>query len=291
VKKSGAKSGAKKRPANTGVSKRMKATSAAGDGFRIDVDMDEAERAATRVRGWLVALRERHHGLARYEYTRHVRIVPASATFSHPILTLGTRFAESEDHLLATYLHEQMHWYLSELGGRDHDPVTPFFDELVRRYPKAPTRLPDGARNYEQTYVHLVVCWLELHAVAEFIGWDRAAALAETNYGYRWIYRTVVRDRETLGALFAEHGILPMRAAADMRKPVVRQPPAGSKVATKVSARAALKNGSNRAAAKTTTRPAATPPAGQRRTSAAKRPPPSQPSRRKPLARGGKRAG
>jgi hypothetical protein len=291
MKKSGAKSGPKKHPAKPRVSKQPKATSAAGDGFRIDVDMDEAERAATRVRGWLVALRERHQGLARYEYTRHVRIVPASATFSHPILTLGTRFAESEDHLLATYLHEQMHWYLWHLGGPDHDPVLPFFDELVRRYPKAPTRLPEGARNYEQTYVHLVVCWLELHAVAEFIGWDRAAALAETNYGYRWIYRTVVRDREALGALFSEHGILPMRAAADMRKPVVRQSPAGSKIATKVTARAASKNGAAKAAAKTIARTAATPSAGPRKTSAAKRPPPSQPSPRKPLARGGKRTG
>jgi hypothetical protein len=274
-----AKSGAKKRPAKPRVSKQTKATSAAGDGFRIDVDIEEAERAATRVRGWLVALRERHQGLRRYEYTRHVRIVPASATFSHPILTLGTRFAESEDHLLATYLHEQMHWYLWRLGGPDHDPVLPFFDELVRRYPKAPTRLPDGARNYEQTYVHLVVCWLELHAVAEFIGWERAAALAETNYGYRWIYRTVVRDREALGALFTEHGILPMQAAADMVKPIARLPaPGPKKRPAKAGARAATKK-------------SVSPTAALQRKSAAKRPPRSQQGRRRPLARGGKRVG
>ena len=91
--------------------------------------------------------------------------------------------------------------------------MTPFFDELVRRYPKAPTQLPEGARNYEQTYIHLVVCWLELKAVSEFIGWDRAAALAETNYGYRWIYRTVIRDFEALEKLFEQHGILPMQPA------------------------------------------------------------------------------
>jgi hypothetical protein len=278
-----AKSGAKKHPAKTRVPKQMKATSAAGNGFRIDVDMDEAERAATRVRGWLVALRERHQGLARYEYTRHVRIVPASATFSHPILTLGTRFAESEDHLLATYLHEQMHWYLWHLGGPDHDPVLPFFDELVRRYPKAPTRLPDGARNYEQTYVHLVVCWLELHAVAEFIGWDRAAALAETNYGYRWIYRTVVRDREALGALFTQHGILPMRASTEMNKPVARLPLMGAKTAAKKRP--------GKVAAAATARTTATPSGAPRKKSAAKRPPLSPPGRRTPQVRGGKRAG
>ena len=194
------------------VRRSVGASASAGAEFRIDIDLDEARRAATRVRDWLFSLRQRHD-LSKFEYTHHVRIVPAGATYSHPILTLGTRFAESEDHLLSTYLHEQMHWYLYRLGGIDHDPVAPFFDELVRRYPKAPTRLPEGARNYEQTYVHLVVCWLELKAVSELIGWERAVALAETNYGYRWIYRTVVRDFEALGTLLEAHGVAPLRPA------------------------------------------------------------------------------
>jgi hypothetical protein len=168
------------------------------------------------VRTWLTALRKRHD-LSRYEYTRLVRVVPASATYSHPILTLGTRFTETEDQLLATYLHEQMHWYLYELGGHDHDPVASFFDELVRRYPDAPTRLPEGARNYEQTYVHLVVCWLELAVTSEFIGRERAFALAETVYGYRWIYRTVVRDWDDLEALFTANGILPIQTVAELK--------------------------------------------------------------------------
>ena len=116
---------------------------AATEPFRIDVDLGHAHSEAERIRGWLAALRVRHD-LARFEYTRLVRVVPASPTYSHPILTLGTRFADTEDHLLATYLHEQMHWYLFRLGGPDRDPVTPLFDELVRRYPKAPTRLPAG---------------------------------------------------------------------------------------------------------------------------------------------------
>lgn len=178
-------------------------------GLRIDIDLEHAEREARRVRDWLGALRARHD-LSRFEYTRHVRVVPAGPTFSHPILTLGTRFTDTEDQLLATYLHEQMHWYLNLLGGPDVDPIAPFFDELVRRYPMAPTRLPEGARNYDQTYAHLVVNYLELEATSQFIGRDRASALAETNYGYRWIYRTVVKDWEELGALYRRHGILPI---------------------------------------------------------------------------------
>ena len=100
------------------------------------------------MRDMLPALRRRHD-LSRFEYTSVVRIVPGGDTFSHPMLTLGNRFADNEDLLLSTYLHEQMHWYLWYLGTPERDLVAPFFDELVRRYPEAPTELPDGARNYE----------------------------------------------------------------------------------------------------------------------------------------------
>lgn len=181
-----------------------------GEDFRIDIELDHAEREAVRIRELLSALRVRHD-LARFEFTRHVRIVPAGPTHSHPILTLGTRFAENEDLLLSTYLHEQMHWYLWRLGGHDYDPVAPFFDELVRRYPKAPTKLPEGARNYEQTYVHLVVCWLEVAAMSELIGRERAIAVADTQWGYRWIYRTVIADAAPLGQLYEANGIAPIR--------------------------------------------------------------------------------
>jgi hypothetical protein len=197
---------------------RDSGSQAAPDAFRIDIDLSEAEREAARVKTWLLALRQRHD-LTRFEYTKLVQVVPAGKTFSHPILTLGTRFTETEDHLLATYLHEQMHWYLYHLGGIDHDPIAPFFDELVRRYPQAPTRLPEGARNYDQTYAHLVINWLELAAVAEFIGRDRALALADTAYGYRWIYRTVVKDWDALGTLFEANGILPIVPAPTLLKP------------------------------------------------------------------------
>jgi hypothetical protein len=183
-----------------------------GEGLRIDIDLDHARREAERVHGLLTALRRRHD-LSRYEYTHIVRIVPGSDTFSHPILTLGNRFADDEDILLSTYLHEQMHWYLWHLGTPEHDPVASFFDELVRRYPDAPTELPHGARNYEATYLHLVVNWLEVAATAEFIGRRRACAVAEAQPTYRWIYRTVLEDWDLLGELYEHHSLIPIRPA------------------------------------------------------------------------------
>jgi hypothetical protein len=186
-----------------------------GEAFRIDVDLEHARREADRVRNMLHALRRRHD-LSRYEYTRVVRIVPGSDTFSHPMLTLGNRFTDSEDLLLSTYLHEQMHWYLWYLDTPERDPVAPFLDELVRRYPEAPTELPDGARNYESTYLHLVINWLEVATTAEFIGRVRACAVAEAQSTYRWIYRTVLKDWDSLADLFERHGIIPIRPATQL---------------------------------------------------------------------------
>lgn len=232
---------------------------ARGDELRIDIDLDHARREAERVRDLLGALRRRHD-LSRYEYTRVIRIVPGGDTFSHPMLTLGNRFAENEDTLLSTYLHEQMHWYLWHLGTPEHDPVAPFFDELVRRYPEAPTELPDGARNYESTYLHLVINWLEIAATSEFIGRRRACAIAEVQRTYRWIYRTVLRDWDMLGELFERHGLVPIRSAQDLEKE------------NAAAAKRGLNGGARRRSA-----------AGPRR--AAPR------SRRRPPARGGRSAG
>jgi hypothetical protein len=229
------------------------------EGFRIDVDLDYARREAERVRDMLRALRRRHD-LSRFEYTHIVRIVPAGDTFSHPILTLGNRFAENEDTLLSTYLHEQMHWYLWHLETPDKDPVAPFFDELVRRYPEAPTELPDGARNYESTYLHLVINWLEIAATSEFIGRARACAVAGAQRTYRWIYRTVLRDWDLLQDLYERNGLVPIRSARELIAESAK------------SAKRSL-NGGGR-----------TSPAGVRR------PAPPQ-SRRRLLARGGRSAG
>jgi hypothetical protein len=229
------------------------------DDVRIDIDLDHAQREGERIRDMLGALRRRHD-LARYEYTSNVRIVPGSETFAQPILTLGNRFATTEDELLSTYLHEQMHWYLWHLGTPERDMVAPFMDELVRRYPDAPTEPPEGARGYDATYLHLVVNWLEIAATSEFIGRERALAVARAQRGYRWIYRTVIKDWDALGELYERHDIVPIRPAAALRKQAARPPKAAF-------------NG-----------------AGRRTPAAAARSAPPR-SRRRSQARGGTRAG
>ena len=187
--------------------------------FAVDIDLEHARREAERVRDMLAALRRRHD-LSRFEYTSVVRIVPGGDTFAIPMLTLGNRFADNEDLLLSTYLHEQMHWYLWHLGTpeRDHGGA------VLRRAGAALSRGADrAARRRAQlraTYLHLVVNWLEMAATSEFIGRERACAVAEAQRTYRWIYRTVLRDWDMLGELYERHGLVPIRTR---RGPATRE--------------------------------------------------------------------
>ena len=132
-------------------------------------------------------------------------------------------------------------------------------DDLVRRYPDAPTEPPEGARGYDATYLHLVVNWLEIAATAEFIGRERAVAVARAQRSYRWLYRTVLKDWDALGELYERHDVVPIQHAAVLRK---QQPRAGEAVS-----------------------------GGGRRTPAAAEPTALPRSRRKSRARGGRRAG
>jgi hypothetical protein len=248
------------------------------DQFRIDLDLDHAKREGERVRDMLAALRRRHD-LARYEYTAIVRIVPGGETFAQPVLTLGNRFATTEDLLLSTYLHEQMHWYLWYLGTPERDMIAPFMDELVRRYPDAPIDIANGgARGYDATYEHLVVNWLEIAATSEFIGRERAIAVARAQRlrSYGWLYDKVVRDWDLLGELYERHDIVPMRSAAELRKLNAK-----SLAKTQAGIGANGHAGNGRRALN-----------GARRKTPAAAPLPASPrSRRRPAARGGTTAG
>jgi hypothetical protein len=190
-------------------------------GFRIEVDLDAARRAAEEVRDRLTLLR-RQFDLTRFEFTRRVRIAPNEIPHSHPVLTLNTR-PQSDDALLCTYLHEQMHWYLWRLGSPTSDPVAPFYGELTRRYPAAPTALPEGADDAHSTYLHLVVNWLEIDVASSVIGRERAIAAALATPVYRWVYRQVIADRDALGALYRRHGIVPIRPAADFANEIIAE--------------------------------------------------------------------
>jgi len=141
------------------------------------------------------------HDLSKYTFTRRVVIEERAMNHSFPVLTLNTRFADSSDGLLSSYVHEQLHWYLRERRAQQQEAIA----QLRRMYPDAPVGLPEGAETAYSTYGHLVACYLEMQADRRLIGAERTAAVIRNKGHYTWIYETILRDEPRIAAVVAGH--------------------------------------------------------------------------------------
>jgi hypothetical protein len=141
------------------------------------------------------------YDLRKYTFTRRVIIEQGAINHAFPALTLNTRFADSPDELLSSYIHEQLHWHLRERGTHQQEAVA----ELRRAYPGAPIGLPEGAENAFSTYGHLIDCYLEIQADRELIGPERTAAVIRNKGHYTWIYKTVLQDEDKIAGVVRRH--------------------------------------------------------------------------------------
>lgn len=180
----------------------------------IEIDLTEAQSAAEQVRELLNKLRS-EHDLSQFEYAPRMRIAPGAIPHSHPVLTLNT-MVRTEGALLSTYLHEQMHWYVTWYSYARLHEWSSIRTELEARYPAVPTTFPEGAHTPASSYLHLIVNWLEVETTSLFLGRETANAIAARNFVYSGIYRMVLADWDQLSDLYSKHGLTPIRRATAM---------------------------------------------------------------------------
>jgi len=124
-------------------------------------------------------------------FTREVHIEAGVIPHSHPVLTLDTGSLDNDDGALSGFLHEQFHWYANQIGDVT-DAVKVEFAEIFPDAPSGPEE--GGARDRNSTYLHLMVCDLELQAMSELLGEARARAVLEGYRHYPWIYDQVLHN-------------------------------------------------------------------------------------------------
>lgn len=169
---------------------------------------DVAIEVATGSRLELAGRQQVERILGRYDlspwiFTRRIRIQSYVTPHSHPVLTLNTRYVDDDTAQTATLLHEQLHWWLTQRESATDSALA----DVRRLYPSVPTAPPEGARNEYSTYLHLLVCTLELDAVSAVFG---AAAARRTLAGWRhytWVYREVLGRPEPLRAILRARGL------------------------------------------------------------------------------------
>ena len=161
-----------------------------------------------RVKEALERIRERH-AIGPFERTRDVRIERGVIPHSHPVLTLSDRYGGDDEFLLASYLHEQLHWWSMECPGALDARDEAVYERLAEDYP-LPLEPPEGCGDQFSNLIHLHVCWLELEALSGLLKPERAEEILLFLPYYRAVYRTVVANRSDLAERFS---------AADMGLP------------------------------------------------------------------------
>jgi hypothetical protein len=141
--------------------------------------------------------------LKRYLFTRNVVIEEQAINHAFPVLTLNVRFADSEDELLSSFIHEELHWHLRDRANGMQRALA----ELRTWYPRVPVGGAEGAETEYSTYGHIVDCYLEVQADRQLIGLDRTAAVIKNKGHYTWIYKTVLQDEARITALVRRNGL------------------------------------------------------------------------------------
>lgn len=143
------------------------------------------------------------YDLSRWVFTRTVQIQSRAIPHSHPVLTLNTRYLDNDAAQLATFLHEQLHWFLVQNQATSAAAMT----ALERLYPKVPEAAPEGANGRDSTYLHLLVCLLEFDAVREILGETTARATLGAFEHYTWVYREVLERPEAIRQILRTQGL------------------------------------------------------------------------------------
>ena len=178
----------------------------------IEIDLTEAQKSAELVKDMLAKLRSTYD-LAPYEYTKVIWIAPGEIQHSHPVLTLNTMI-RAEGPLLCSYLHEQMHWYVTWYSHANSSGWRAIFREIGEMFPSVPVAFPQGAHTEASSYLHVIVNWLEVESASYLLGRAASEEIASKNFVYSGIYALVLEKWERLAELYREHNLVPIRSAS-----------------------------------------------------------------------------
>jgi hypothetical protein len=138
--------------------------------------------------------------LSRWFFTRVVQIDSGAVPHSHPVLTLNTGSLANDSVKAKGFVHEQLHWFLSQ----HHVSTDSAVDEVRKLYPEPP---PESGPDRESTYLHLLVGVLELDATKELFGETAARQMIARTPFYTWVYREVLNHGDTIRSVLRRRAL------------------------------------------------------------------------------------
>jgi hypothetical protein len=146
------------------------------------------------------------YDLSPFLFTKKIRIESHVQPQSHPVLTINTKYAEFPKKILAMWLHEELHWWQYSRK----ESIALALRELKAIYPKVPTVKGVSATD---TYLHIIICYLELKAVQFYLG-DKEGRDVITERMKKekrdaWIYYQVLYKDYAIKKVIQKHKLLP----------------------------------------------------------------------------------
>jgi len=146
------------------------------------------------------------YDLRPFLFTKKIHVESMVIPHSHPILTLNTRSAEKPKKILSVWLHEELHWWMD----KNPKQTALAIKELKKIYPNAPKGM--GATP-DSTFLHLIVCYLEMKAVALYLGDKEARSIIEEimkkDKLYPWIYYQVLYKDFAIKKIIKKYQLAP----------------------------------------------------------------------------------
>lgn len=146
------------------------------------------------------------YDLTRFMWTYRVKIQDDVANHSHPILTLNTKYARTPNKLMASFLHQQFHWWANNHPKQIRSAIVDF--EKV--YKKNPGKNAEDRKHY---YLHLIVSYLEFRTMGKLIGYHQTYRVqqemlkVEDHYG--WAYSKIYRNPTQIRNILRKHNLIP----------------------------------------------------------------------------------
>lgn len=176
-----------------------------GNSAQVEIVLDEGTALEQRGREQLLRLLA-DYDLEPWLFTRKVKIDSYVIPHSHPVLTLNTQYVDDDQFQLASFLHEQAHRF--EASEERTEASDAALEVLRGMYPEVPSHEEVGTRSDRSTYIHLIINWLELDALRQLLGEERARQILAAHDHYEWVYQRVLEDTETIGDVLRDHGLV-----------------------------------------------------------------------------------
>lgn len=146
------------------------------------------------------------YDLRPFLFTKKIQIQSHVIPHSHPVLTMNTRHAENPKKILSVWMHEELHWWLEKNPKETALAVK----ELKKIYPQAPRG--QGAST-DSTFTHLLVCYLEMRALALYVGEKESKVIIEDimkkDKMYPWVYYQVLYKNFAIKKVLTKHKLIP----------------------------------------------------------------------------------